>query len=48
MAMVWGAYLRNKIPVQELQLKCRGGLYMKGGVYVGCYGINLGFETAVS
>ena len=28
-----------KIPVQELWLKVLGGLYVKGGIYAGHYGI---------
>ena len=35
----WGAYSRDKIPLQELWLKVGGGgLYARGGVFAGHYG----------
>jgi len=38
--VVYGwAYVRDKIPVQELWLKMQGGLYAKEGIYAGHYGI---------
>ena len=33
-----GAYLQDKIPVQELWPKMRGGSYAGGGVFAGHYG----------
>ena len=38
MAMVRGPISEIKIPVQEHQLKLKGGLYAKGGIYAGRYG----------